>query len=275
MIGFCERSGVPLDFISTHHYPTDAAIGSSIDVEAQMAAAGRGILHTMAERAVQQAGRYPLCYTEWNSSPSDRDRLHDLPFAAAFILKTVIDNLNLVDIYSYWVFTDIFEENGMPSTPFHGGFGLLNLHGIPKPSYRAFQLLHALGTERLALKQEPGGSGTLELFAARRRDAVVVLAYNHDVPGSPIAEEAVSIELRGVRGAPSAFIERIDEGHANPRRRWVEMGSPEYPDPDAGKELLAASRLEQERVDFARVPGGLAVTLTVPPHGVASLTVAG
>jgi beta-xylosidase len=34
-------------------------------------------------------------------------------------------------------FSDIFEENYFPSVPFHGGFGLLNLHGIAKPTYRA------------------------------------------------------------------------------------------------------------------------------------------
>lgn len=53
----------------------------------------------------------------------------------------------LVEAYSFWTFSDIFEENYFPSVPFHGGFGLLNLHGIPKPTYRAFQLLHHLGTE--------------------------------------------------------------------------------------------------------------------------------
>jgi len=33
--------------------------------------------------------------------------------------------------------------------PFHGGFGLMTLHGIPKPTYRAFELAHRLGDERL------------------------------------------------------------------------------------------------------------------------------
>ena len=34
-------------------------------------------------------------------------------------------------------------------TPFHGGFGLLNLQGIAKPTDRAFEPLHKLGPERL------------------------------------------------------------------------------------------------------------------------------
>src|ERR1019366_8685814 len=45
----------------------------------------------------------------------------------------------------YWVFTDIFEENGPRMTPFHGGFGLLNYQGIRKPAYYAFQFLNRLG----------------------------------------------------------------------------------------------------------------------------------
>ena len=28
---------------------------------------------------------------------------------------------DLVDAWSWWVFSDIFEEDGMPSQPFHGG----------------------------------------------------------------------------------------------------------------------------------------------------------
>ena len=50
---------------------------------------------------------------------------------------------------SYWVFTDIFEENGPRMTPFHGGFGLLNYQGIRKPAYFAYQFLNRLGSEEL------------------------------------------------------------------------------------------------------------------------------
>ena len=72
--------------------------------------------------------------------------MHDEPYAAAFIVKTVLEATGLVQGYSYWTFSDIFEENYFPSVPFQGGFGLLNIHGIAKPAYRAYQLLHELGT---------------------------------------------------------------------------------------------------------------------------------
>ena len=73
--------------------------------------------------------------------------MHDDPYAAAFIVKTMLEANGLVQGYSYWTFSDIFEENYFPSVPFQGGFGLLNIHGIAKPSYRAYELLHGLGTE--------------------------------------------------------------------------------------------------------------------------------
>ena len=41
----------------------------------------------------------------------------------------------------------------MHNESFHGMFGLINLHGIPKPSYRAYQLLHETGTERLPVQK--------------------------------------------------------------------------------------------------------------------------
>ena len=72
-----------------------------------------------------KAGNLPVYYTEWCTSSNPRDRLHDDPYAAAFIVKTVLEANGLVQGYSYWTFSDIFEENYFPSLPFHGGFGLL------------------------------------------------------------------------------------------------------------------------------------------------------
>lgn len=79
----------------------------------------RGVVTQMTRKAVQEADGLPVYYTEWNSLaglPSDG------PFGSSFIAKTVLDGVGLVNGYSYWTFSDIFEENGMPSAEFHGGF---------------------------------------------------------------------------------------------------------------------------------------------------------
>jgi xylan 1,4-beta-xylosidase len=102
-----------------------------------------------ASKSRHEPGDLPLYYTEWNISSNPRDPLHDEPLAAAFVTRIVMEVRGLVQGYSFWTFSDIFSENYFPSVPFHGGFGLLNLHGIAKPTYRAFQLLHRSGTELL------------------------------------------------------------------------------------------------------------------------------
>ena len=102
-------------------------------------------MREVAQDTFRRAGGKPVYYTEWNASSNPRDPLHDEPYAAAFARQTVMEANGLVEGYSFWTFSDIFEENYFPSMPFHGGFGLLNLHGIPKPTYRAFELLHQLG----------------------------------------------------------------------------------------------------------------------------------
>ena len=53
---------------------------------------------------------------------------------------------------SYWTFSDIFEEAGPPVTPFHGGFGLLTLQSVKKPTYYAYKFLNNLGDTELINK---------------------------------------------------------------------------------------------------------------------------
>jgi xylan 1,4-beta-xylosidase len=88
-------------------------------------------------------------YTEWSTSYTPFDPIHDSYHSAAFILDKVRNTGSAAQSMSYWTFTDIFEEAGPRATPFHGGFGLLNLQGIPKASFYAYQFLNRLGNREL------------------------------------------------------------------------------------------------------------------------------
>jgi xylan 1,4-beta-xylosidase len=268
---FCGKQGIPLDFISTHHYPTDASYGLGLDMEEQMARSQRGVLHARVKKALGEAGPIPLYYTEWNCSPSPRDPYHDAPYNAAFIVKTIGDNLGLLDCYSYWTFSDIFEESGFSSIPFHGGFGLLNIHGIPKPSYRAFQLLSRLNGERLEVAVDRDGS-TVDCVASSTREGLTILMSNHQIPQSPIHAERVHLRVSGTKRVRSAYLERIDEEHANPRKAWLEMGSPTYLDDGQIKALMKASELHQEKIDWNADESGISINLLIQPHSVISVT---
>jgi xylan 1,4-beta-xylosidase len=272
MIAFCQQNDLPLDFISTHHYPTDAAIAMGENMEEMMANAGRGILKQMAVKARREAGSRQLFYSEWNSSPDSRDSYHDQPYAAAFAVKTIADMDGIVDLYSWWTFSDIFEESGFPSQPFHGGFGLLNLHGISKPNYHIFRFLHRLGTRRVNFTAEP--HPTVEALAVRKGRGLEVLVYNHNVPLRPIQEEPVVLRLHGLAGKGwSARIERVDDSHANPRRAWLEMGAPEYLNPAQVEALKTASAVCSEPAACLQDGDDLLIRLVIPPHGVAAVTI--
>ncbi|MGA2087292.1 MAG: glycosyl hydrolase [Stellaceae bacterium] len=266
---FCAQNRLPADFISTHHYPTDSFGLPGDDTEAQLAQSRRSVLRDETREVRRQAGERPVYYTEWCTSSNPRDPMHDEPYAAAFIVKTILEANGLVQGYSYWTFSDIFEENYFPSVPFHGGFGLLNIHGIAKPAYRAFELLHALGAEILPVE---GAHPTLDAWAARGAHETTCLLANFALPRHPIAAETVRINFGNALAPIRATIRRIDSGHANAKRRWLEMGSPDYLNAAGVAELDAVSRCEPEPHPFEFRNGNLGFDVTLPPLAVASVT---
>lgn len=272
---FCKKNNVPLDFISTHHYPTDAAYGLGLDMEEQMARAGRGVLYNKMKIALEESNPLPVYYTEWNNSPSPRDPYHDIPYNAAFIVKTITDNLNLdhIDLlkcYSFWTFSDIFEESGFSSVPYHGGFGLLNIHGIPKPSYRAFQMLSQLSGDRLEVAVDEE-SPTVDCTASLNSEGVTILLSNHNIPRAPIEAEKVSILVKGIKGIKSASLQRIDENNANPKKVWLDMGSPTYLNKEQIQELVKASELTTETPDWSLNENGVEIEVLIQPHSVVAI----
>jgi xylan 1,4-beta-xylosidase len=267
---FCERGRVPVDIVSTHHYPTDALGHEDDDTETQLAESQRGVLREWTQDTRRRAGKLPVFYTEWNSSSNPRDPRHDEPYAAAFVAKTALEASDLVEGYSFWTFSDIFEENYFPSVPFHGGFGLLNLHGIAKPTYRAFELLHRLGSERLLVD---GLHATVNAWVTRDNASIRTLLVNHALPRHPIAAARVRVHLAHVPEPSGTWLERIDEDHANAKRRWQALGEPEYLDRPAVEQLQATSEMVRETCPWTWRDGRLALEIELPAHAVAGLTV--
>jgi xylan 1,4-beta-xylosidase len=267
---FCEGGRVPIDFVTTHHYPTDALGHEGDDTETQLANSQRGVLRQWTQDTRRRAGTLPVYYTEWNSSSNPRDPRHDEPYAAAFVAKTALEASDLVQGYTFWTFSDIFEENYFPSVPFHGGFGLLTLHGIAKPTYRAFELLHRLGNERLLVD---GLHETVSAWVTRDKASVRVLLVNHALPRHSISHMRVRVHLTHSPEPSAAWVERIDEHHANAKRRWQELGEPEYLDGPAVEQLHEASRLTRQACRWTSRANRVTLEVDLPPHAVAALTV--
>ena len=268
-IAFCAAGDVPADFITTHHYPTDAFGQPGDDTVTQLSKSRRGVLRDETREVRRQAGDRPVYYTEWCTSSNPRDPLHDEPYAAAFIVKTIMEARGLVEGYSYWTFSDIFEENYFPSAPFHGGFGLLNIHGVAKPAYRAFELLRALGGDIAPVE---GAHPTVDAWVVRGAGSVTVLLTNFALPRHPIASETVGFALTNTAAPSGATIRRIDAEHANAKARWLELGSPEYPNPAVIADLNAASLCHAAAQTFEARDGSTRFEVILPPLAVAAVT---
>jgi xylan 1,4-beta-xylosidase len=155
LLKYCATEHVPLDFISTHaygvkegHFDETGSRGTVLDGD--RTAVRSRMVHSRELIRNSPLPNLELHFTEWSSAYTPTDYIHDQYHQAAFILDKVKGAQESVDSLSYWVFTDIFEEQGPRMTPFHGGFGLLNYQGIRKPAYFAFQFLNRLGPDELA-----------------------------------------------------------------------------------------------------------------------------
>ncbi len=155
MIEFCAHNALPLDFISTHSYGVRQGyldefgnMGTVLDNN-EWSVSG-DILNSRKQISGSAMPDLELHYTEWSSSYTPADPIHDSYHQAAYVLEKIKQVGNAADSMSYWVFTDIFEEIGPRFTPFHGGFGLLNYQSINKPAFYAYSFLNELqGTELL------------------------------------------------------------------------------------------------------------------------------
>jgi xylan 1,4-beta-xylosidase len=154
MIDFCVKNNVPIDFVSTHTYGVKQGFldefghsGTVLDKH-PMSVSG-DVLQSRKEIASSAKPNLELHYTEWSASYTPADPIHDSYHEAAYVLQKLKQVGSVANSMSYWVFTDIFEEAGPRSTPFHGGFGLLTLQGINKPVFYSYQFLNRLGNIEL------------------------------------------------------------------------------------------------------------------------------
>lgn len=151
LIDFCTNNSIGLDFISFHAYGLGGG-PSGLDPFGNKVLYLNANLRNVAKLVNSQfpiieqspMPNLPVHITEWSTSYSPRDPIHDSYFEAPFVLEQ-LRNTERAASMSYWTFTDIFEENGPVPRPFHGGFGLINFQSIRKPSFWAYAFLAKLG----------------------------------------------------------------------------------------------------------------------------------
>lgn len=232
LIRYCADNGVPIDFVSAHSYasvPFAENGGTACRVPGlpcwepgpswelgNQRYDPRGLTRAVEEiRAAVSRSPMPelaVHFTEWGLSWDYWDPLRDSYHAASFLLSRLHEAAHGIASVSYCEVSDIFEEDGPPTEEFHGGFGLLNAHGIRKPAYFAYRFLTQLGKTLVETRDsrsiactENGSLQVLFWDDSVRQDAENKAYYSAEHPALP----AGSVRVSAAGLSPGRYLLRV------------------------------------------------------------------
>jgi xylan 1,4-beta-xylosidase len=266
IIAHATQNNVPLDFVSTHVYGNDSSkdvFGDNRPIAPhQMVCAAVKKVHEQIQASAKPT--IPLIWSEFNATYANESPITDSIYMGPWMADTIRQCDGLVDVMSYWSFSDVFEEQGPPKQPFYGGYGLIAPGGIPKPAFDVFALLHKLGDERIA-------SSSNDALVTRRKDGTLVIAlWNLVEPEATGPDKSFHLDLSGVAPQATVTISRVDARHGDTLDAYKQMGSPRYPTQAQIKQLKQVAELGPPGTEKLN-QGGL--TITVPPKGLAVIEV--
>lgn len=265
-IRHCAENKVPVDFVSSHVYGNDRAqdvFGTDEKIPRdQMVCRAVKKVHDQIRSSIMP--NLPLIWTEYNASYFNEPAVTDSIYIGPWLADTIRQCDGLVEIMSYWTFSDVFEEQGVVKQPFYGGFGLIAADDIPKPSYNAFKLLHRLGDERISIDSN-------SVLVTRQRDgSLVVAAWNLVPPDQAGVSKTIHLRFEHLAGSRRAYISRVDRDHGDVHPAYEKMGQPRYPTQEQLKVLQQAAQLPP--AEIRELTGG-ELTLDLAPDALAVVEV--
>ncbi len=255
-------ANVPADFVSTHVYANDSVkdvfgAGDPLPRDQMVCRAVKKV-HEQIKASAKPS--LPLIWSEYNASYKNEPEVTDAAFMAPWLADTIDQCDGLVDVMSYWSFSDVFDEQGVVRQPFYGGFGLIAEGGIPKPAYNAFQLLHKLGNQRVRVASQSA-------LVTKREDGSWAIALWDLAPlgatGSRGQPKHFVVRLPAGSRNARVFASRVDEKNGNVLLAYETMGSPRYPTESQLRTLTQAAQLSPaERLDVK--DGSVALEVSSP-----------
>jgi xylan 1,4-beta-xylosidase len=246
------RENVPVDFVSTHVYGNDSAadvFGTQEQIpREQMVCRAVRKVHDQIKASVRPD--LPLIWSEYNASYKNETDVTDSIYMGPWIADTIRQCDGLVDMMSYWTFSDVFEEQGVVKSPFYGGYGLIAEDGLPKPAFNAFKLLHRLGDTRIPVDAD-------DVLATRRADGTMVMAvWNLSASGGAGESKNIVLQLNSLVGHRRALVYQLDADHGSLMKAYAAMGNPADPTQAQIQSLRQAAQLaapESRSIDNGRI----------------------
>ncbi len=262
---FCKKEGLQPDRITRHHYCVEfpERIGhydySKLE-DQEFRFANLQSTRDIVDSFDEFRGT-PIHLTEFSTSYTPKGVIHDTNINASYLARQLSRLGDVNEAYSYWTFGDVFEEQGVPDSLFHGGFGMVAAGNIPKPSFWTFYFY----------KQ-------LKLFGnscVYRDDNAVIIKNGEDYAGilwNIDEDDLVREPSFDIKGEYTLITMTVDEVCCNPLKLWHDMGEPAYPSDDETDLIRgAAYPLTESRI--IRAEGGkTGVPVTVRKNGVVYFT---
>ncbi|MDR1538890.1 MAG: xylan 1,4-beta-xylosidase [Clostridiales bacterium] len=258
----CALNNTPLDFATRHCYTANMPeqrgqfTYQSLKEPQVMIEELKETREIMAR--YPKTADLPLHITEFNSSYSPLCPVHDTGFQAAYIARILSEAGEYADSYSYWTFSDVFEEMDVPMSQFHGGFGLMALNLIKKPVFYAFEFFSKAGKQLLYRDDN--------LIVTRDEERYAIIGYNwHDVSDGKASEERKYSILLPTLGERAMLVSKdVGGGGANPLNAWSCMGKPRTLDKTQVEILRAASEPLQSMRKVFESDGMYRIDLAIP-----------
>ncbi len=272
-----KESGAGVDFVTTHTYGVDGGFldeqgKSDTKLSASPDAIVGDVRRVREQIAASPFPHLPLYFSEWSTSYTPRDSVHDSYISAPYILTKLKACQGFVQGMSYWTYTDLFEEPGPPTAPFQGGFGLLNPEGIRKPAYFAYKYLHALQGDNIAtsdpqvmLSAKDGNlTGVVWDFEQPEQKVSNRPFYTKLVLAHPV--EPVELQVSHLIPNTAYRLEVHRTGfHANDAySEYLQMGAPQQLDPSQIAHLKNLTRDLPEIESTVRTSSSGKYNFTIP-----------
>ncbi len=225
---FCHINKIPVDFVTRHHYTTKfpdyvGHYGYAELMDPENKEDGFAGLHSTRE-IIDSYPEYKgleIHITEFNTSYIPNCPLHDTNQNAAYIAHQLSRLGDDNESYSYWTFGDIFEEKGVPFTPFHGGFGLVANGCIPKPTFWSFAFFKKLKEKQGKCVHKDDNCVIMKMSDGEYRGII----WNHTIKRRDNSME-FTYEIDALKQEYCLLTKRVDEETTNPLKLWHDMGEP-------------------------------------------------
>ena len=228
-------TGCRIDFVSWHIYTVGVGIPVFDNLRLNLQAVRQAL------DGLPEYRELPTLITEWGCASSS-NAVHDRPYDAAFRTLAVREFLD-ADITLALPFC-LGEGPPHAHEGFQGGLALFTKTTVPKPSFRAFELLSRTVGTRVACESSNDPVGGLACISEDGNRAWVMLYNLIEKPDHAPYRTQVAVTLASLPpGEWRCQATAIAPGKCDPYLVWEQMGKPETLTADQRTKLLQASEL--------------------------------